>query len=543
MRRFLALSVCLIVSATTGISAQDTTTVDPSGPLNEDEKIVHLLNRFTPGATPELVAEVREKGIGPWMEEQLAGNVAESDRFRTILGKFETVGLTEQELYDYREKVPGSASEKEKREARRHARIPMHETFAWVILRALHSNNHVRETSSDFFRNHFAINVDKNAIKLILPDWEREVILNNSLGKFGEILKASAKHPAMLMFLDNHISRRPPTKIELKKIEMKTRLKTKNKEDIQQAIDIALQRGLNENYARELLELHTLGVDRHYRQKDVIQVARILTGWTIQRGGPYPGGFLFNKEMHDPGNKHFLNGVIRENRLDPVGEGDFLLRILEQHKGTAGFLSWKLCRWLVNDEPDEKMVARIAKVFIKTKGDLAKVFEAIVEDPGFFTRENYRAKFKRPWEFVVSALRVTNAEVTDPTALLGSLREMNEDLYRCADPTGYYDQAEAWRDPGALAIRWTFAMNLAAGKIKGVRIPASFYEDLTQDNPGSWKKILVDKVLPVGGIGKRTSRKLDEIIETMPGRGKRKLRKARPFILAILLGSPEFQKQ
>ncbi len=208
----------------------------------------------------------------------------------------------------------------------------------------------------------------------------------------------------------------------------------------------------------------------------------------------------------------------------------------------------------MNDDPDREMVGRVAGVFSKTGGDLPKVFGAIVNDPGFFSRKNYRAKFKRPTEFVVSALRVTKAEVAGSSdvgrirgrgaTIASHLSSMNEQLYRCADPTGYYDQAEAWRDPGALAIRWNFASDLVAGKISGFRIPSSFYKGLPENDRKAWKDILVKKILPVTGVSRVVSKKMDEVI--MPYL-ERKSRisgiRLRGTIVAMLLGSPEFQKQ
>jgi uncharacterized protein (DUF1800 family) len=187
------------------------------------------------------------------------------------------------------------------------------------------------------------------------------------------------------------------------------------------------------------------------------------------------------------------------------------------------------------------MVKRVAKVFHATQGDLPKVYTAIVEDPKFFSRENYRAKFKRPFEFVVSALRVTQAELTGGNGLHQAMTAMNEPLYRCQDPTGYYDQAEAWRDPGAIAFRWTFATDLANGRISGAKIPASFYADLPQDKPKEWKDLLVKKILPVSGLSPATSANLDRLIEAHLQKNPKA--PLGPVIVAALLGSPEFQKQ
>lgn len=500
------------------------------GPLREDEKIVHLLNRLTPGATPRLVAEVREVGIQKWLQRQLQGNLPEPDSLISRVAKLETLKLDDDqraEMY-----------------FRKENKLPTQELLAWVVFRAIYGANHVRETMSDFFRNHFTVSIDKDLVQELVIDWERNVIEKSSLGRFGDMLTASAHHPAMLFYLDNHYSRRPATEQELKELVARVLQDTRSKERAKEATDLERQLGLNENYARELLELHTLGVDRFYRQQDVIEVARCLTGWTIRRTKHGAHEFHFNEKMHARGDKLFLGYLIKERHRDLIQEGEEVLSILRQHKGTAAFLSWKLCRWLVNDDPDEKMVERVAKAWRTREGNIAKVLEAIVEDPKFFARENFRTKFKRPWEFVISALRVTGAEVTHVGGILERLAQMNEPLYRCADPTGYYDQAEAWRDPGALAYRWLFATHLVSGGIPGVKIPLSFYQDLPPDKPGEWLWILSSKILPVTDISAETAAGIARLVE----RERKRRPKAAPreigaLIVAALLGSPDFQKQ
>lgn len=514
-------------------------------PLTDDEKILHVLSRLTPGATPELVEHVRKSGLRAWLDEQLKGDIRESVAFAERLKKYPSVGMSVEDIFEhYDRRPPEGASPKEKDEARRRAEEPANEMLAWIVLRAVYGNNPVREASCDFFRNHLAVSIDKDVVRLFVVEWERDVILANALGSFGTMLEKSAKHPAMLFYLDNWLSRRPLTTQELKNLELEVRNRTQSKDEARQAVDQARQRGLNENYARELMELHSLGVDKFYTQNDVISVAKCLTGWTFKQEPGRKPEFHFDPARHCPGSKPFLDGSIPENKQKPVAEGEMVLYVLRKHEGTARFVSWKLCRWLVNDEPDEAMVKRVARIFFNTEGDLPKVFRAIVDDPKFFARENFRAKYKRPWEFVVSALRVTHADISNTDGILRALQSMNESLYRCADPTGYYDQAEAWADPGAIAYRWAFAGDMAAGRLSGVKIPSSFYDSLPADNPKAWKDLLVAKILPVAGLGPRSSEALDRLIEaelrknpkaTPPGLGAR--------IVAALLGTPEFQMQ
>ena len=479
-------------------------------PLTDDEKIVHLLNRLTPGATAALVDEVRKAGLKPWLAQQLKAAAREPDGLSAALKDLGSITLDCKEVHDrYDKPIPDGTPEVERRKLEELKNVPARELCTAILLRAVSGANAVLETMCDFFRNHFSVSIEKDEVRFLAGDWERRVIRKHALGSFADLLKATARHPAMLFYLDNFLSRRAPTKSELQMIESETRRTTKSRERGREAVEIAKQRGLNENYARELLELHTLGVDRFYTQGDVIQVAKCLTGWTICRKPEQWGDFEFNVEMHATDNKVFLGAEVK-GRRDP-SEGEWILEVLTRHKGTALFLAAKLCRWFVADDPDEKMVLRVAKVFNQTAGDVDKV----------------------------SALRATGAEVTSFDGVGHAVAAMNEPLYRCADPTGYYDQAEAWRDPGSMAIRWTFCNDFAAGRIQGAKIPASFYAGLPSD-PAALKAELVRRILPVAGIGPATDRNLDALVARV---AKERPRQLGPTIVGVLLGSPEFQKQ
>ncbi len=520
-----------------------------SSPLTEEQRVLHFLGRFTFGPTPELVQEVRARGIKEWLDDRLEGGQlegwqGESRALQRRLVEMGSLGLDNRQIMeDYVQPIPAGASAAERRRIRGLRNVPARELRDSVLLHAVYGANQVREVAADFFRNHFCVALDKGRVKFFATEYEREVIRERVFGSFRDMLAASAKHPAMLDYLDNAVSRRPPTKAELKAVEMKVRARTKSKEAGRRASDIAAQRGLNENYARELLELHTLGVDNHYTQADVENVALVLTGWTIENDEEQPLTFKFRAEMHSREDKKVLRKVIHHDRKNPQGEGEQLLALLAAHRGTADFVSWKLCRWLVRDDPPEDTVRRVAAAFRKSKGDLPSVYRAIVRDPGFFAPASYRAKFKRPFEFVVSALRATAADVKQVGPLLKALEAMNEDLYRCKDPTGYYDQAEAWLDPGAFAVRWKFARDLVEGRIDGTRIPGSFYAPLEQLEPRAWKNDIVRRVLPTG-LGARTSAVLDRMVdEYLDSHARVYLMRLAPTIVGTVLGSPEFQQQ
>lgn len=539
-------AVLLLSLSARGQEPEKKTETRPGQPagLSDDQRLHHFLNRFTLGATPALLAEVRALGMRKWLDDQCRGDRPEPESLVKALAELKSIEMAPGELADaYLAEPDREATPEQRREIRQRMNIPPRELLDSVMLRATQSRNQLRETGADFLRNHFAVSLDKGPVAVLALDWERRVIRPGALGSFAETLDRSAHHPAMLFYLDNHLSCRPATQAEIEAIEKRGR-------NVERRLEELRQRGLNENYARELLELHTLGVDNYYTQDDVIQVAKCLTGWTITparaRGlvKGEPGTFLFVPDFHCPGDKTVLGTAIRENKEDPQAEGRQVIQLLAGHEGTARFLAFKLCRWFVHDEPDAKMVERVARVFRQTRGSLPAVYLAIYEDPEFFRPANYLAKYKRPFEFVVSALRATGAVIRNPGALHRQLAEMNEPVYRCADPTGYYDQAEAWQDPGAMSLRWKFAHDLARGGVPAVQLPPDFYDDLPLDKPETWKELLARRLLCMP-LGTSTSRALDQLVarETAGTRPRQLRQELGPLLVAGILGSPEFQKQ
>jgi uncharacterized protein (DUF1800 family) len=538
---FGALAAALLLTAaSTGAGEKDART--PS--LSKEQRIAHFVNRFTLGAPPELVAEVRRLGIERWLDAQFEDRKRSTPALEKRLAKLPSIDLMSREImWQYVKPIPSDATPEQRRSLQRLRGIPRKELRDSVIYHAVYGPNPVREVAADFWRNHFCVAMDKVRVRYFGTEYERDVIREGVFGSFGVLLYRSAQHPAMLVYLDNVVSRRPPTKAELKKIEMQVRLRTKSKERGREASDIAAQRGLNENYARELLELHTLGVDNYYTQRDVENVAEALTGWTIWNDPSEPIMFRFRPEMHAQGDKHFLGRLIQRNPDNMEAEGEKILDTLIKHKGTARFISWKLCRYFVRDDPPDDLVARVAAAFQKNKGDLPSVYRAIVADEEFFAARNYRAKLKRPFEFVVGALRVTRAQIDRCDGIHRALGAMAESIYECKDPTGYYDHAESWRDPGAFAVRWKFAMDLATGKIPGVTIPESLYRGLDAGKPETWKDELVARLLP-GGLTARTSGILDRIIaKRVEARPDAPVEEMMPQIVGMILGCPEFQQQ
>lgn len=521
-------------------------------PLNPRERAVHLLDRLAFGPAPGEVDRLLAMGEKAWLDEQLRAAPAQDPRLKEALSPFETLDLSpagaSQWVYqDYsgRGKKEEDLSEEERQQLRERRRQPGHELIQSVLYRAVLSDRRAEEVLADFWRNHFNVSFTKgDAIEVQINDYERMVLRRNLFGKFPDMLIAAARHAAMLNYLDNAVSRRPPSKQELAEIERNVKRRTGSNERAAEEVQIASERGLNENYAREVMELHTLGVDNGYDQDDVIALAQALTGWTYDGGRRASQEFVFRADMHVDGDKRVIGRTFAEDKEGGPGQGQAILAYLAGHKNTARFIATKLTRYLVNDAAPQAVVDQAAKVFLKTDGDIPATVRAIVATEEFWARENFEAKFKTPFEFVVSALRATGAEITNPRVLTETLESMNQPVYFCDDPTGWYDTAEAWLDPGVLALRWQFAMDLAEGKLKGVRIPETFWAGVPDDAPPeTWQHHLTLLLLPEGA-GERTRAALATVTSEYLAKKKvPDVRELGPQLVGLLLGSPEFQKQ
>ena len=262
-----------------------------------------------------------------------------------------------------------------------------------------------------------------------------------------------------------------------------------------------MRRGLNENYGRELMELHTLGVDGGYTQKDVTEVARAFTGWTIDNARQ-GGAYVFESRIHDPGRKIVLGQEIKAGGGE--SDGEKVLDILAAHPSTARFIATKLARRFVSDTPPPALVERVAATFRETDGDLRKVTQTLLTSPEFVAPEAYRANVKTPFEFVVSTIRVTGADVGNSGQVLERLKDMYQGVYECEDPTGYSDRAVDWMDPGVLAVRWQFAHDLLHGRIPGVSVQGSALFDHARQNPEVWEDLLDQSLLAGEPVGSYT---------------------------------------
>jgi uncharacterized protein (DUF1800 family) len=319
------------------------------------------------------------------------------------------------------------------------------------ILRAVYSDRQLEAVLTDFWYNHFNVYLDKGADRYLVTEYERDVIRPHVLGKFKDLLEATAKSPAMLFYLDNWQSVGPnapsPARGQKKGV-----------------------RGLNENYGRELMELHTLGVDGGYTQKDVTEVARCFTGWTIQN--PQRGGtFQFNPRMHDNGEKTVLGVTIPAG--GGIADAEKVLDIVAHHASTARFISKKLAMRFVADNPPDALVDRMAETFRKSDGDLRAVMKTMLESKEFFSEGAYRSKMKSPLELVASAVRAVNGDIDFAFPLANQVAQLGQPLYRKQEPTGYSNSSMEWMNSGGLVGRMNFALQLADNKVPGVKVDAA----------------------------------------------------------------------
>jgi uncharacterized protein (DUF1800 family) len=372
------------------------------------------------------------------------------------------------------------------------------------MLRAVESTRQLGEEMDDFWFNHFNVYYEKGADRFLIPQYEREAIRPHIFGQFRDLLEATAKSPAMLFFLDNFESVRPDIDANDKKRKVK--------------------RGLNENYGRELMELHTLGVNGGYTQKDVTEVARCFTGWGIQepRKG---GGFFYNDKLHDKGEKIVLGHVIAAG--GGIDDGEQVLDILARHPSTAHFISKQLAQRFVADNPPEALVHRMAQTFLATNGSIREVMKTMLDSKEFWSEGAYRAKVKSPFEMVASSARALDAHVIDAWALAGQVGTLGEPLYRKLEPTGYSNLSSEWVNSAALLGRMNFALQLAQDHVESVKVDVSRFGD----DPSAVAKILMFRAM-----SPQTRAAIDKALED-------KKQKNPAIVAALVIGSPDFQKR
>ena len=440
-------------------------------------------------------------------------------------------------------------------------RLVVEELIAQRLTRDIYSSAQLQEVMTDFWLNHFNVYLRKNeATPYYLVSYERDVIRPHALGKFEDLLEATAHSPAMLLYLDNAESMGPDS-LAAERVKQNAWRRPANQRKVPE--------GINENYARELMELHTLGVNGGYTQADVTQVARILTGWTIDR--PQRGGsFQFNPNRHEPGTKKVMGQKFKDNGEQ---EGRALLHFLATRPATARFISRELAVRFVSDNPPQSLIDRMAHAYMSSGGDIPAVLKTLYHSPEFWSADAYRAKVKTPLEFVVSAVRAGNATIDNLRPVANALTQMGMPVYGCVPPTGYSWQSSTWVSTGALVNRMNFALALASNRLPGLTVTWSAEQNQTSDpavSPVSLatpypqpEEARLESLLVPGGVSFSTrSAGLQQFwqqsrqdlnstaqpLATRPGPKFRAqevsaLEKQDQILAGLLLGSPEFQRR
>lgn len=528
--------------------------------LTEQQAAAHLLSRFTYGAKEGDVELVTKMGLEKWLKQQLDGNL-EDTALNRMLDKFDAINLTNTEVenvfprnaqvvrfavrdgYIHKDSV-NKANSKEYRATlanymKEKGIKPQQELYRQFInqkiLRAAYTHNQLKELMTDFWFNHFNVALSKNQCASYIPAYERDVIRPNVFGDFENLVLSTAKSPAMLTYLDNFSS--TGTNIPVNEYGEDMMMGGQQKRKGQFAAKVAKAKipqnknkkaGLNENYAREVMELHTLGVDGGYTQSDVTQAARILTGWTIapmgengygapmkkiienvgddnlkKRGFVHEGDFLFVMTRHDNGEKTVLG------KKFPAGggyeEGVALLQMLAHHTSTAKFISKKIATRFVSDNPPQSLIDKMAKTFLSSNGNIRSVLITMVSAPEFWSTNALREKTKSPFELAISAVRSLDAKINQPYQLYTWINKMGQQMYYYQAPTGFPDRGQYWINTGSLLNRMNFGLALASQRIPGVTFNLAAMNN--NHEPESAEAALViysKKMMP--------ERKLDETI-------------------------------
>ncbi|RKD20129.1 hypothetical protein BCY91_00440 [Pelobium manganitolerans] len=617
---FLALTLLLCLSSFLADKSGPITQAYRKAGLTDREAALHLLNRFTFGATTSDIDNLVKIGADKWFAEQLKANYPDKE-LQERLAAYDAINLSNQQVNQKFPRAPqvlrqaikeghihkDSINKTDKKAYREMLNSymaqkgyrPQQELYrqfiSQKILRATYSQNQLQEVLTDFWFNHFNVSLTKNDCAMYIPAYERDVIRPNVFGKFSNLLLATAKSPAMLFFLDNFTS-------VGNNQEKAQATKQNNKPNaLGKVAQPKKAKGLNENYAREVMELHTLGVDGGYTQEDVTQAARVLTGWTIypaitfdgggnamkkleqlspstleKRGFVREGDFWFTPNRHDNGIK-----IVLGHKFNGGGyqEGVALLEMLAHHPSTAKFICHKLAVRFVSDNPPQKLVDNMVKTFNSKDGSITAILQTMVADPQFWTKEALGEKTKSPFELAISAARALDADVLQPYQLYTWINKMGQKIYAYQAPTGFPDRAQYWINTGALLNRMNFGLAIASGKIKGVKVDLAALNN--NHEPESSEAALatygniilperdlsktIERLTPLltapdlaekvsKAASKNTAETGDDSLDmdTMVPKIKAKANKPKPAfasnamlaqVVGVIIGAPEFQKR
>jgi len=455
--------------------------VPPTEPREQtaDQQVQHVLNRLAFGARPGDVAKVRAMGVDQWIALQLAPDRIDDRASDALVASYESYRRPTQEIVAaYRDgqqlvrqnqkqlaRQGDSASKKDMRaellradpklqQQLRQARRVVSDVQSVKLARAVGSERQLQEVLTDFWENHFTVYTGKGITRLFIPAYDRDVIRPRAMGKFRDLLGAVATSPAMMFYLDQFQSTVDSTHHSLREARLPRGRQAQR------------GRGLNENYARELMELHTLGVDGGYTQRDVIEVARALTGWTMNPR--QQAEFVFRPEIHDADEKLVLGHRLPAGR--GIEDGEQVLDIIARHPATAHFIARKLAVRFVSDDPPPALVERAAQTFLRTDGDIREVVRTIVTSPEFFSRAAYHAKVKSPFELVASALRAIGAQPDTTPRSAQLVAFLGQPIFGHQAPDGWPETGEAWMNAGAILNRINFGLALAGGRVPGATV-------------------------------------------------------------------------
>jgi uncharacterized protein (DUF1800 family) len=565
----------------------------PITQLTENEAILHALDRLAYGPRPGDVERIRKMGLEKWIDEQLSFTSGDDPALNAKLSAFKTLRMSSGELLskypppnqiakregltveEYRQQMQQKIQAK-RQEMRQEGMDPAEIQFETMpgpqriqaeldlatIDRAIYSNRQLYEVMANFWANHFNVNVNKGLDRWLITDYIENTIRPRAMGKFEDLLVATAKSPAMLFYLDNWLSVDP---IAFQQMQAEIAARRRRFDGMFAGMEMPQQRsfpqagnspqqqgqlpqkkqerGLNENYGREVMELHTVGVNGGYKQADVIQMADCLTGWTIRTPRRDPE-FFFNDRLHDQSPKVVMGHTFNYGGMK---DGLAALHMLAASPATGKHISFELAQHFVSDDPPPALVERMAAKFLSSDGDIRAVLKTMIYSPEFWSREAFRAKVKTPFEVAVSAARALDVQTDVSPQLAQWIGRMGQPLYQCEPPTGYADTADVWVNAGALLNRLNFALALATDHMPGARVDLAAL--LGPDADANPELALSDSLNDFlgGDVSAQTRATLEKQLsdpQILQARLDDPVKHVNEGLIAgLVLGAPEFQRR